>query len=173
MTALVFVDSNVFLYARDASEPAKQPRAAGWLDFLWHDRSGRTSVQALSEYYVNVTRKLTPGLAPDDAWDDVTALLTWRPLPVDAALLQRGREIERRHRLSWWDSLILGAAQLQGCGLLLSEDFQDGGVYGSVTVRSPFTFAINDVPSAYGAAPLATSGHPRRGRPKRSQGSAA
>jgi predicted nucleic acid-binding protein len=48
-TALVFVDTNVFLYARDAGEPTKQPRAAAWLEQLWRERSGRTSMQVLSE----------------------------------------------------------------------------------------------------------------------------
>lgn len=168
MTVLVFVDTNVFVYARDAGEPAKQPRAAVWLEYLWREQAGRTSVQILSEYYVNVTRKLDPGLRPDEAWDDVTALFTWRPLPIDVALLRRGREIEQRHRLSWWDSLVLGAAQLQGCGLLLSEDLQDGGVYGGVTVRNPFTFTLGELASSHAADP-APAGRPRpRGRPKRS-----
>jgi predicted nucleic acid-binding protein len=71
MTAPVFVDTNVLLYARDAGETGKQPRAAAWLDHLWREQLGRTSFQVLSDYYVNVTRKLSPGLAPDEAWDDV------------------------------------------------------------------------------------------------------
>jgi predicted nucleic acid-binding protein len=166
MIAPVFVDTNVFVYARDAGEPVKQPRAAAWLERLWREQLGRTSAQVLSEYYVTVTRKLAPGLRADDAWDDVSALMSWRPQPVDDTLLRRGREIEQRHGLSWWDSLVVGAAQLQGCSLLLSEDLQDGGVYGSVTVRSPFTLAVGEADAAYVIAPLAGRGHPRRGRPK-------
>ena len=169
MTAPVFVDASVFLYARDAGEPAKQPRATSWLEYLWREQAGRTSLQVLSEYYVNATRKLDPGLSPEEAWDDVTALFTWRPHPVDEALLQCGRDIERRYRLSWWDSLVLGAAQLQGCSLLLSEDFRDGGVYGSVTVRSPFTLALGEGVASYTAAFTAVGQVPRRGRPKRTK----
>ena len=60
MTVPVFVDTNVLLYARDVGEPHKQPRAAAWLEWLWRQQLGRTSVQVLSEYYVNVTRKLDP-----------------------------------------------------------------------------------------------------------------
>jgi predicted nucleic acid-binding protein len=168
MTAPVFVDTNVFLYARDASEPAKQPQAAAWLEYLWREQLGRTSVQVLSEFYVNATRKLDPGLPSDVAWDDVQALLAWGPQPVDEALMRRGREIEQRHRLSWWDSLVLAAAQLQACVLLLSEDLQDGAVYGSVTVRSPFTLALGEDAAAYLAAPRAVAQHRSRGRPARS-----
>jgi predicted nucleic acid-binding protein len=166
MTAPVFVDTNVFLYARDAGEPRKQPRAAEWLAHLWRERLGRTSLQVLSEYYVNVTRKLDPGLPAAEAWDDVTALFAWQPHPVDASLLQRAREIERRHRLSWWDSMVVAAAQLQDCALLLTEDLQDGATFGSVTVRSPFALSANEPAARYAAGPAARSRHPPRGRPK-------
>jgi predicted nucleic acid-binding protein len=166
MTALVFVDTNVLLYARDAGEPAKQPRAAAWLERLWREQLGRTSVQVLSEYYVNVTRKLSPGLSPEDAWEDVRALLTWHPQVADESLLIRGREIERRFRLSWWDSLIVAAAQLQGCAVLLTEDLQDGAVFESLTVRSPFTLRAEEGSAAYTLAPGALRAHPARGRPR-------
>lgn len=62
MSATVFVDTNVFVYARDASEPEKQAVAAQWVRELWTTQAGRTSVQVLSEYYATVTRKLKPGL---------------------------------------------------------------------------------------------------------------
>jgi len=169
MPAPVFVDTNVLVYVRDAGEPVKQRCAAAWLEYLWREQLGRTSIQVLSEYYVTVTRKLAPGLPQEDAWDDVQSLLTWSPHPVDESLLGRGRDIERRHELSWWDSLIIGAAQLQGCPLLLTEDLQDGGVYGSVKVRSPFTLDLGEPASAYTTVPRPTSRHPPRGRPKRVQ----
>ncbi len=166
MIAPVFVDSNVFVYARDTRDAVKQTRAAEWLSYLWRERAGRISTQVLSEYYVTVTRKLDPGLPPEEAWDDVQALLTWRPHPIDAAVLSRGREVELRYRLSWWDSLIVAAAQLQGCAVLLSEDMQDGAIYGDVTVRRPFPLAAHEERAMYVARPSATPTHPRRGRPK-------
>ena len=167
MTAAVFVDTNVLVYARDARDTVKQRGAAAWLERLWQERTGRTSIQILSEYYVTVTRKLEPGLSLTDAWDDVSALFAWRPQPIDEALMQRGRENEQRHRLSWWDSLVVGAAQLQGCGLLLSEDFQEGGVYGGVTVRSPFALSVNEPRPPYRVSTVTASRHPPRGRPRR------
>ena len=47
MSARVFVDTNVLVYARDASEREKQPRAAAWLRALWEMRAGRLSSQVL------------------------------------------------------------------------------------------------------------------------------
>lgn len=167
MSAAVFVDTNVFLYARDAGEPVKQPRAAAWLELLWRERLGRTSVQVLCEYYVNVTRKLDPGLSHAAAWDDLQTLFAWEPQPVDEALVRRAREVERRHRLSWWDSMVVAAAQLQRCGLLLTEDMLDGGAYDGVTVRSPFTLALDEPMATHAPAPPFERPPPTRGRPRR------
>ncbi len=161
----VFVDANVLVYARDANEAVKQPRAAGWMAQLWREQSGRTSTQVLSEYYVTVTRKLKPAVATDDAWNDVKSLLSWQPQSIDAVLLQRAREIELRYRLSWWDSMVVAAAQLQDCALLLSEDFQDGADYGAVTARSPFTLALEESRASYQVASTVQR-HPPRGRPR-------
>ena len=166
MTALVFVDSSVLLYRRDPTEPVKRPLATTWLEHLWRERTGRTSCQVLSEYYANATRKLNPPVSADLAWDDVEALQSWRPQPIDADLLRKGREIERRYRLNWWDSLIVASALSQNCALLLSEDLQDGGRFDGVTVRSPFTLSINEAAAEYIASPRPTR-HPPRGRPRK------
>lgn len=164
---MLFVDTNVFIYARHAREPAKQRLAQAWVDHAWREQSGRTSIQVLSEYYVNVTRKIDPPLDPHEAWDDVQALMTWNPLPSDRALLESGRALEARYRLSWWDCLIVAAAQLQACTLLLTEDLQDGASYGGVTVRSPFTLAVSEAAASYRAMPVSTSRHRPRGRPRK------
>jgi predicted nucleic acid-binding protein len=166
MTAAVFVDANVLVYARDPREPAKQPRAAEWVAHLWRQGAARTSIQVLSEYYVIATRKLVPRVLPDDAWDDVSAFMTWRPQTIDEALLRRAHEIARRHRLSWWDSMVVAAAQLQDCALLLTEDLQDGAAFGGVTARSPFTLAAEEPRAEYEIAAAAPR-HPPRGRPRR------
>ena len=172
MTAPVFVDANVFVYARDPRDAAKQARAADWLAHLWRERTGRTSAQVISEYYVTVTRKLAPRIAPAEAWDYANALFAWRPQPIDEALLARAREVETRYRLGWWDSMVVAAAQLQGCALLLTEDLQDGAVLGGVTVRSPFKAEVGQPAAIYAVGAAAKSRHPPRGRPKRSIGAA-
>ena len=167
MTGPVFVDTNVFVYARDARDAAKQARAAEWIARLWREQLGRTSVQVLSECYAVVTRKLMPRVAPDRAREDAKALFSWRPQPIDEALKRRAWEVEQRHRLSWWDSMVVGAAQLQDCALLLSEDLHDGAVFGDVTVRSPFTLDVREPAAAYTLTPAARPRHRPRGRPKR------
>ncbi|HEX5612556.1 MAG TPA: PIN domain-containing protein [Burkholderiales bacterium] len=153
------------MYSRDPRERAKQARADAWLDCLWRENRGRTSMQVLSEYYVNARR--LGGVAADELWKSVERYLAWNPQPVDEPLLRRAHEVEQRWRLSWWDSMVVAAAQLQDCAVLLTEDLQDGGVYGTLTVRSPFTLSVEQPAPGYAATPLA-SRHRPRGRPKRS-----
>jgi predicted nucleic acid-binding protein len=173
MTALVFVDTNVLLYASDDDEASKQPRAQAWLERLWRERLGRTSVQVLSAFYVNLKRLGGARMTANESWERVARYFVWRPLPANEALMQRGREIEQRYRLSWWDSMVVGAAQLQGCALLLTEDLQDGAVFGDVTVRSPFTLDVREPASTYAAMPAVTPRHRPRGRPAKRQSIAA
>jgi predicted nucleic acid-binding protein len=170
MTAAIFVDTNVFLYALDAADPAKQAIAAAWLERLWKEATGRTSVQVLSEFHVNATQKRRFGLSPDDAWARVHLLLAWRPLPVDVELLENGRALQSRFALSWWDCLIVAAAQGQHCAVLLTEDLQDGARYDDLVVRNPFAWQAHEAIPDYLVTSSGQPGHPRRGRPKKGRG---
>jgi predicted nucleic acid-binding protein len=165
MTGPCFVDANVFIYALDPRDPQKHQRARAWLNVLWTDRLGRTSAQVIAEAYAVTTRKL--GVAPQTAWEEVQRFFAWNPRPVDEALLRRAREIELRHKISWWDGMIVAAAQLEDCVLLLTEDLQDGAAYGSVTARSPFTLHVSEAAAVYSVERRARSLHRPRGRPKR------
>jgi predicted nucleic acid-binding protein len=165
MIAPCFVDTNVLIYWRDASDPVKQVRAREWLDTLWREQRGRTSVQVLSEFYSVMTRKFT-SVTPEDTWRDVQSFMTWSPQPVDADVMRRAREIEAKYQLNWWDCLIVAAAQLQRCALLLTEDLQDGADYGGVIARNPFQLGVAEERSAYSVMPKVVSRHRGRGRPR-------
>ena len=138
MTETVFVDTNVLVYARDSTEAEKQVQAEEWMHFLWQRRAGRLSHQVLREFYVTVTRKLEPGLSIDEARSDVRSLLTWEPSPLDGRALEMAWAIQDRHRLSWWDSLIVAAARLAGCRYLLTEDLQHDRNLDGLQILDPF-----------------------------------
>ena len=63
MSDVVFVDSNILIYAHDADAGIKRDRAVEKLRQLWDSGGGRTSVQVLQEFYVNVTKKLATSCA--------------------------------------------------------------------------------------------------------------
>jgi predicted nucleic acid-binding protein len=136
MTATVFVDTNVFLYALDGSDLRKQEQAREWRTELWQRRSGRVSVQVLQEFYANVIRKWPS--AKDEARSEIRNLLAWRPLVADASLLELGWKIQDRYQLSFWDSLIVAAAKTSGCRYLLTEDLKHEQELNGVIVANPF-----------------------------------
>ena len=120
----VFVDTNVLVYARDTSHPTKQGRAADWIAALWELGEGRVSLQVLQEYYVTTTRKLKPGLDPEEARADVLDLSAWSPVAPDLQMLAAAWSAEERFGLSFWDALIVAAAQVARCNVLLTEDLR-------------------------------------------------
>jgi predicted nucleic acid-binding protein len=136
MTAPVFVDTNVFLYALDEADKGKQNVAQDWRSALWKSRLGRVSFQVLGEFYVNALR-LRPA-SVDKARAEVRDLLAWNPVVADAALLERGWKLQDRYRLSYWDALIVAAAKAASCGYLLTEDLQAGQKLDGVEVVNPF-----------------------------------
>jgi predicted nucleic acid-binding protein len=138
MTDNCFVDTNILVYARDSGAGAKQKKAEALLEELWSSRRGRISVQVLNEYFVTVTRKLKPGLPAEFAWDDVTALHAWQPVPMDWALMERAHDLFEQHSLSWWDSLIVAGAAAAGSDVLYSEDLSHGQLLGNVRIVNPF-----------------------------------
>ncbi len=138
MNANIFVDTNVLVYRRDSEQGEKQALARAWMERLWARRSGRLSFQVLQEYYVTVTAKLSPGLDSESARSDVRSLLSWHPITVDKRVLEGAWVIQDHYQLSWWDALIVAAAQVADCRFLLTEDLQDGQELGEVRVVSPF-----------------------------------
>jgi predicted nucleic acid-binding protein len=148
MTAPVFVDTNVLVYARDTSAGPRQHQAAAWIEHLWKSQAGRLSVQVLSEFYVTVTANLRPGMPQEAARRDVRALMAWRPVQVEGATMDGAWLLQDRYRLSWWDALIVSAALSADCRFLLSEDFQAGQDLGGVQVINPFRTSPDQLASA-------------------------
>lgn len=135
--ARTFVDTNVFIYANDATAGTKHERARELLKTIWLDGSGVVSVQVLQELYVNLTRKLR--LPSADATAIVKELTQWSvyaPAPDDVLSAIR---LHDRSKISFWDAMILRSASRMDCRTLWSEDLNEGQTYAGVTVRSPFT----------------------------------
>jgi len=138
MTAKVFVDTNILVYARDASEKEKQVVAKDWIAYPWKTRTGRLSYQSCNEFYVVTTQRLKPGLSKKEARDDIKAFQAWKPLVINQMAIENAWRIQDRYQFSWWDSLILSTAQIQHCQFILSEDLQHEQVIDDLIVINPF-----------------------------------
>lgn len=131
-----FIDSNVPLYYVDPAEDAKRERAADWLNHLWMAGAGRLSWQVLHEFYWNAVRKMR--LDSADARKMVEDLWHWRPVDNSLVLVRDAWGWADAAQLSYWDALIVAAAERSGARYLLSEDFHPGRIFGHVQVLNPF-----------------------------------
>ena len=146
MTALVFVDTNVLIYAIDEGNPKKQATARVWQAELWKSRRGRLSFQVLQEFYSKVCQK-SPKVR-EEARAEIRNLLEWRPVSIDAAILERAWKIQERYKISFWDALIVSAAKAGSCRYLLTEDLQEDQELDGVVVVNPFRSEPGEILSA-------------------------
>jgi predicted nucleic acid-binding protein len=133
-----FVDTNVLLYAHDASDTAKQPVARAVLQELWQHRSGAISSQVLHEFYVTATRKLPQPLSRAEAREIIDLYSMWPVITIDPSVILAATRIEEAHQVSFWDALILEAARIAGAELLLTEELGHGQVIEGVRIENPF-----------------------------------
>jgi predicted nucleic acid-binding protein len=143
MNGLIFVDTNVLLYAVDQAEENKHNAAKAWREHLWNTKRGRLSFQVLQEFYANVLRRWPDSAA--SARLEVVDLLSWLPVSIDGWILTSGWELQDRYKISFWDSLIVAAALASNCAFLLSEDFQHGQRLGALVVVNPFRVAPGEI----------------------------
>ena len=132
----VFIDTNVFLYAYDDKEPEKQKKALECLTpFFAEELTASISVQVLQEFTHQLLRKKF------DLHDIRTAtrpLLYWNVIEGTTKLYVEALDVLNRYQLSLWDSLIVAAANQSGAKQLLSEDLNEGQIYGNIAVVNPF-----------------------------------
>jgi predicted nucleic acid-binding protein len=133
-----FVDTNVLLYAFDASEAVKQPIAGATLDQLWASHSGAISTQTLQEFYSAATRKLNPPLSRAEAREIIDLYTAWPVVLLEPALILAATRLEEEHLLSFWDALVVEAARIAGAELLLTEDMQHGRIIEGIRIENPF-----------------------------------
>jgi predicted nucleic acid-binding protein len=137
MTDRRFVDTNVWVYAVDVADLAKRDAA---VTALTGPAAGdlALSAQVLGEFFVTVTRKLTPPLDLAEAARAVDRMSRLHVVPLDARLVAAATAGSIEWGISYWDAMIVVAAQAGGCAIVLTEDLQHGATYGSVRVENPF-----------------------------------
>jgi len=138
MSANTFLDTNILVYAYDEHEPEKQIRAQTLLRTAIQEESAVLSVQVLGEFFVVVTRRIKEPLSANDAEKIIDALSILPVVEIDLTLVKRAIATKTRYRISYWDLLIVAAAERAGCSTILSEDLNHGQEYNGVLVENPF-----------------------------------
>jgi predicted nucleic acid-binding protein len=136
--ALVFVDTNVLLYAFDEADPAKRDASRAWVAACWRGRCGRLSTQVLNEFYSNARKKFAAAISAGDARSEVRRYQQWKPWLIDQATVETAWAVESRCGINYWDALLVAAAQHLGCTLLLTEDLQHDQRIDRLRIVNPF-----------------------------------
>jgi predicted nucleic acid-binding protein len=137
MSDRYFVDTNILMYAHDTSAGEKHERAKALVEELWRDRTGVVSTQVLQELSVNLRKKVRRPLDFKAIRDIVADYLAWQVIVNGGESILEAIDLEARYQISFWDALVVQAAQASGAEILYSEDLSDGQTYGSVKVINP------------------------------------
>lgn len=136
MSAKVFLDTNVLVYAVDTTRGAAHNRQIARK--IVREGNFGLSAQVLQEFFVTVTRKIKRPLSKTSALRVVGELSRHDIVPVDASLVRLGIAHSLRYQISYWDGAIIAAAEALGATTVYSEDLSHGQKYGDVEVRNPF-----------------------------------
>jgi len=137
MSDRFFVDTNILLYAHDSGTGIKHERARDLMDRLWSLRQGVLSTQVLQEFAISLRRKISPPLSTRETREWITQYMRWEVVVNTSRSILNALEIEERYQISFWDALIVQAAESAGAETLYTEDLSDGQSYGTVRVVNP------------------------------------
>ncbi len=139
MSAKYFIDTNIFVYSFDSSQPFKKERAMSLIQDSLKTGMGIISTQVIQEFLNVATQKFAIRMKIEDARQYLR--LVMNPLCQvypDLALYESCLELQAETRYSFYDSLILAAAIDGGCDTLYSEDLQDGQEVRGVKIINPY-----------------------------------
>jgi predicted nucleic acid-binding protein len=138
MSDKYFVDTNILVYAQDLASGDKCSRAQVLMSKLWEDRQGVISTQVLQELYDALRRKLKSPMSALEAAAVLRDYSEWEVVVNNRESIFRAIDMESRYKISFWDALVLQAAERAGAQTVYSEDLSHGGKYAGMQVVNPF-----------------------------------
>jgi len=122
MSAEPFVDTNIWVYAHTVEQGDKR---GPWARALVDDgRRFVISTQILSEYCSAMLKNRASDALIQDNIESM--ILRCEVLLIDTATIRTAHKLKLRYGFSYWDSLVVASALRGDCGILYSEDLQDG-----------------------------------------------
>ena len=139
MNDRAFLDTNILVYAYDQLDPVKQNKAQELITAGIEQENLVLSVRVLGEFFNVVTRRIPQPVTPDEAREIITSMSILPVQEIDLAVVNRAIDTHKKYQISYWDALIISAAERSECKLILSEDLSDGQAYHEILVCNPFT----------------------------------
>ena len=131
----VFLDTNILVYSLDQSDTGKRGKCRRLLKSLIGESSGVISTQVMQEFFVAATTKL--GADPLLVKDILRSLERFETVVISPMLIKEAIDCAIINQLSFWDALIVVAAESARCEILWTEDLNHGQVIRGVRIENP------------------------------------
>jgi predicted nucleic acid-binding protein len=122
MNDRAFLDTNILVYAFDQHEPHKQRKAQELIIDGIEQENISLSVQVLGEFFNVITRHISQPMTPDEAREIIGAMSILPVQEIDLTLVNRAIDTHKTYQISYWNALIVSAAERAGCTVILSEE---------------------------------------------------
>src|SRR5579863_9772676 len=139
MSGKFFLDTNIFVYLFDTTAPAKAKKAARLVRDAVDTGKGIVSYQVVQEFFNVALRRFAHPMSGAEA--EQYLITVFRPLLAvhsSPSLYVEALRIAGKHRIAWYDSIIVAAALEGRCVTLYSEDFENGREIEGLRVENPF-----------------------------------
>jgi predicted nucleic acid-binding protein len=139
MNGKFFLDTNIFAYSFDQNAVAKARRATQLIGDGVATGKGIISYQVVQEFFNIALKRFHQPMTPTEAEQYLSVI--FRPMLAvhsSPALFSQALHLLNKHRLAWYDSLIVAAAVEAQCGILFSEDLNHGQKFGTLQIQNPF-----------------------------------
>ena len=134
--AMIFLDTNILIYAALNQDPAKHRKAVALIRDLLASGSGAISAQVVNEF-TNVMFKKTRRTASEiRTLNQLFSPMLRLDTTID--LVDRAITLKDQYGIQYYDALIIAAAERLSCDFIYSEDMSDGSTYGNVRIVNPF-----------------------------------
>ena len=132
----VFIDTNILVYTLNSTDSYKQTKAREIMEKVVDFHQPVISTQVLKEFYVVATTKLKADRII--VKNIIHNFCNIEIVQNDLELIEQAIDISVISQLSFWDSLIIAAAEKAKCEFIISEDLNPGQTYRGVMVIDPF-----------------------------------
>jgi predicted nucleic acid-binding protein len=139
MNGRFFLDTNIFVYTFDSVAKRKSALADRLVKEALSTGKGVVSYQVAQEFLNLALRRFDRPMTAVEAERYLNEIL--HPLLTihsSKELFVVALQLQSRYKFSWYDSLIVAAAQQAECEVVFTEDLQHGQRIGNLRIENPF-----------------------------------
>lgn len=132
----IFFDTNILMYTMDKKDQKKFEISRNIVKSISTEHSPVISTQVLQEFYNACTTKLK--LEKIFIKNIIHSFKSMEIVTIDPQIIEQAIDISIIFQLSFWDSLIIAAAEQANCEFLISEDLNGGQTVRGIRIVNPF-----------------------------------